>query len=168
MTYAEIHTLAAHGDPLPPFQSLPDRACYESLCCLKHLYELTGLDEKTVRVRKQDIRRAHEEAAQAFRQYMAVYRAYSGNSRAAGQAVREMAQALEGGSPDYKALFWLAAGVIAKLTGDDVMVNVLRRKAAETMPESCAKCGYIEESGPMEADAFCPNCRARMDGGEEA
>lgn len=30
MTYAEIHTLAAHGDPLPPFQSLPDRACYGS------------------------------------------------------------------------------------------------------------------------------------------
>ena len=107
MTYAEIHTLAAHGDPLPPVQSLPDRACYESLCCLKRLYELTGLDEKTVRVRKQDIRRAHEEAAQAFRQYMAVYRAYN-------------------------ELFWLAAVVIAKLTGDDVMVIVLRRKAAET------------------------------------
>ena len=24
---------------------------------------------------------------------------------------------------------------------------------------------YIEERGPMENDAFCPNCGARMDGG---
>ena len=128
MTYAEIHTLAAHGDPLPPFMPLPDRACYESLCCLKRQYELTGLDEKAVRVRKQDIRRAHEEAAEAFRQYMAVYREYSDSSRAAGQAVREMAQALADGSPDYEALFWLAAGVIARLTNDSVMLDVLRKK----------------------------------------
>ena len=130
MTNAEIHTLAAHGDPLPPFQSLPDRACYESLCCLRRLYEITGLDEKAVRVRKQDIRRAHGEASEAFRQYMAVYRTYSDNSRAAGQAVREMVQALEGGNADYEALFWLAAGVIGKLTNDSVMPDALRKKKA--------------------------------------
>lgn len=130
MTYAEIHTLAAHGDPLPPFQSLPDRACYESLCCLRRLYEITGLDEKAVRVRKQEIRRAHEEAAEAFGQYIAVARAYSGNSRAAGQAVREMVRALEGGNADYEALFWLAAGVIGKLTNDSVLPDALRKKKA--------------------------------------
>ena len=101
MTYTEIHTLAARGDPLPPFQPMPDRACYESLCCLRRLYELAVLDEKAVRVRKQEIRRAHEEAAEAFGQYIAVARAYSGNSRAAGQAVREMVRALEGGNADY-------------------------------------------------------------------
>ena len=130
MTYTEIHTLAARGDPLPPFQPMPDRACYESLCCLRRLYELAVLDEKAVRVRKQEIRRALEEAAEAFGQYIAVARAYSGNSRAAGQAVREMVRALEGGNADYEALFWLAAGVIARLTNDSVMLDVLRKKAA--------------------------------------
>ena len=41
-----------------------------------------------------------------------------------------MVRALEGGNADYEALFWLAAGVIARLTNDSVMLDVLRKKAA--------------------------------------
>lgn len=37
----------------------------------------------------------------------------------------------------------------------------------QDLPERCGACGYIEERGPMENDAFCPNCGARMDGGDE-
>lgn len=34
----------------------------------------------------------------------------------------------------------------------------------QELPETCPQCGYIEEREPVEADAFCPNCRERMDG----
>lgn len=57
---------------------------------------------------------------------------------------------------------------VRKAYGEPHITVSVEEQAAETMPESCAKCGYIEERGPMEADAFCPNCRARMDGGAEA
>lgn len=90
MTYKEILMLVSRNEALPPFQTLPDRLCYESLAKLKADYELSGLDEKQVKIRKQDIRRAHEEYTEAYRQYMAVYREYNDNSRKTGGILREI------------------------------------------------------------------------------
>lgn len=39
-----------------------------------------------------------------------------------------MVRALEGGNADYEALFWLAAGVIARLTNDSVMLGRIAKK----------------------------------------
>ena len=54
MTYPEIVSLVSRGEPLPPFQSLPDRLCYGCLATLKTEYEQHELDEKRVKAGKRE------------------------------------------------------------------------------------------------------------------
>lgn len=128
MTYAEIHTLVAHGEPLPPFQSLPDLECYESLACLKKLYELTGMNEKTVKCHKQDIRRAHKEAVEAFEQYMAVYREYNDNNRKTGQDIKAILDGLEEENPNYQELFLLSVNCIGRMQNGEHVTRMICEK----------------------------------------
>lgn len=126
MTYKEILMLVSRNEALPPFQSLPDRLCYESLAKLKADYELSGLDEKQVKIRKQDIRRAHEEYTEAYRQYMAVYREYNDNSRKTGGILREILSGTKEKPQDYKKLFLLAVDCIGIMRNDDVTVKAIK------------------------------------------
>ena len=128
MTFQEIHHLVAHGEGLPPFQSLPDRLCYESLAKLKADYELTGADSKLVRIRKQDIRRAHEEFTEAHRQYMAVYKEYSDNCLKTGQDIKAILAGLNAENLDYRQLFALAVQCIDRMTHDEAFVRMVREK----------------------------------------
>lgn len=126
MTYPEIVSLVSRGEPLPPFQSLPDRLCYGCLATLKTEYEQHGLDEKRVKAGKRDIRRAHEEASEAFRQYMAVYKEYNDNRIRAGGIIRNILAVVTTGNPDYKALFLMAVHCIGLINDDDVTVKLIR------------------------------------------
>ena len=117
MTYKEILMLVSRNEALPPFQTLPDRLCYESLAKLKADYELSGLDEKQVKIRKQDIRRA---------QYMAVYREYNDNSRKTGGILREILSGTKEKPQDYKKLFLLAVDCIGLIRNDDVTVRAIK------------------------------------------
>lgn len=128
MTYGEIHARAAHGEGLPPFASLPDRLCWEWLRTLKAKYERGELDEKGLRRLKQEARLAHAEYTEAFGQYMAVYREYSGNCRENGQAVRAILEGLAAEEPDWKALFVLAAGCIGRMLHDETTAQLLRER----------------------------------------
>lgn len=125
MTYPEIVSLVSRGEPLPPFQSLPDRLCYGCLATLKTEYEQHGLDEKRVKAGKRDIRRAHEEASEAFRQYMAVYKEYNDNQIRAGGITRNILAGVTTGNPDYKALFLMAVHCIGLINDDDVTVKLI-------------------------------------------
>lgn len=129
MTYADIHTLAARGEALPPFSSLPDRLCYEGLCMLKGKYERGELDEKGLRRLKQEARRSYEEYEGAFRQYMAVYREYCDNSLKTGQDVRAMLEGLKAEKPDWRGLFLLAVACIGRMQHDEATVRMIREKA---------------------------------------
>ena len=129
MTYADIHTLAARGEALPPFSSLPDRLCYEELCMLKEKYERGELDEKGLRRLKQVVRRSYEEYDGAFRQYMAVYREYCDNSLKTGQDVRAMLEGLKAENPDWRGLFLLAVACIGRMQHDEAAVRLIREKA---------------------------------------
>lgn len=126
MTYPEIVSLVSRGEPLPPFQSLPDRLCYGCLAALKTEYEQHGLDEKRVKAGKRDIRRAHEEASEAFRQYMAVYKEYNDNRIRAGGIIRNILAGVTTGNPDYKALFLMAVDCIGLINDDDITVKLIR------------------------------------------
>ena len=126
MTYKEILMLVSRNEALPPFQTLPDRLCYESLAKLKADYELSGLDEKQVKIRKQDIRRAHEEYTEAYRQYMAVYREYNDNSRKTGGILREILSGTKEKPQEYKKLFLLAVDCIGLIRNDDVTVRAIK------------------------------------------
>lgn len=126
MTYKEILMLVSRNEALPPFQTLPNRLCYESLAKLKADYELSGLDEKQVKIRKQDIRRAHEEYTEAYRQYMAVYREYNDNSRKTGGILREILSGAKENPRDYKNLFLLAVDCIGLMRNDDVTVRLIK------------------------------------------
>ena len=125
MTYPEIVSLVSRGEPLPPFQSLPDRLCYGCLATLKTEYEQHGLDEKRVTAGKRDLRRAHEEASEAFRQYMAVYKEYNDNQIRAGGIIRNILAGVTTGNPDYKALFLMAVHCIGLINDDDVTVKLI-------------------------------------------
>ena len=127
MTYKEILSLVGSGDCLPPFQSLPDRMCYESLSKLKSEYELLGLDEKQVRVRKQDIRRAYEESAEAYKQYMGVYAEYNRNSQLCGSMVKQMMEGAKEQDPDYKSLFLMAVKCIGIMSNDSVTPEIIKK-----------------------------------------
>lgn len=126
MTYPEIVSLVSRGEPLPPFQSLPDRLCYGCLATLKTEYEQHGLDEKRVKAGKRDIRRAHEEASEAFRQYMAVYKEYNDNQIRACGIIRNILAGVTTGNPDYKALFLMAVDCIGLINDDDITVKLIR------------------------------------------
>lgn len=126
MTYPEIVSLVSRGEPLPPFQSLPDRLCYGCLATLKTEYEQHGLDEKRVKAGKRDIRRAHEEASEAFRQYMAVYKEYNDNRIRACGIIRNILAGVTTGNPDYKALFLMAVDCIGLINDDDITVKLIR------------------------------------------
>ena len=128
MTYTDIHTLAAQGEALPSFSSLPDRLCYEGLCMLKGKYERGELDEKGLRRLKQEARRSYEEYAGAFRQYMAVYREYCDNSLKTGQDVRAMLEGLKAEKPDWRGLFLLAVACIGRMQHDEAAVRMIREK----------------------------------------
>lgn len=165
MTYTEIHTLVAHGEPLPLFSSLPDRLCYEGLCMLKEKYEKGSLDEKGLRRFKQEVRLSHEEYTGAFQQYMAIYREYCDNALKSGQDIRNMLEGMEAKDPDWKALFLLAVGCIGRLQHDEATVRMIRDKAeksASELTETCPSCGYIEERDWAQDDGFCPNCGKRI------
>ena len=126
MTYPEIVSLVSRSEPLPPFQSLPDRLCYGCLAALKAEYEQHGLDEKRVKAGKRDIRRAHEEASEAFRQYMAVYKEYNDNRTRAGGIIQNILNGVTMGNTDYKALFLMAVDCIGLINDDDVTVKLIR------------------------------------------
>ena len=126
MTYQELVSLAAHERPLPPFQPLPDRLCYDCLVCLKGEYDRGALDEKQVRTRKMEIRQAHQEATEAFRQYMAVYKAYNNHRVKVGQYIKEILDGLKGPKPDYKALLLTAVDCIGTLENDDTAARKIR------------------------------------------
>lgn len=129
MTYKEILTLVGKNESLPPFQSLSDRLCYENLAKLKADYELSGLDEKQVKIRKQDIRRAHEEYTEAYQQYMAVYREYNDNSRKTGGKLKEILIGMKEKHQDYKKLFLLAVDCIGLMQNDDMIVKAIKEAA---------------------------------------
>ena len=126
MTYPEIVSLVSRGEPLPPFQSLPDRLCYGCLATLKTEYEQHGLDEKRVKTGKREIRRAHEEASEAFRLYMAVYKEYNDNRIRAGGIIRNVLDGVKAGNPDYKTLFLMAVDCIGLINADNVTVKLIR------------------------------------------
>ena len=126
MTYPEIVSLVSRGELLPPFQSLPDRLCYGCLATLKTEYEQHGLDEKRVKTGKREIRRAHEEASEAFRLYMAVYKEYNDNRIRAGGIIRNVLDGVKAGNPDYKTLFLMAVDCIGLINADNVTVKLIR------------------------------------------
>lgn len=126
MTYLDIVSFVSRGEPLPPFQSLPDRLCYGCLATLKTEYEQHGLDEKRVKTGKREIRRAHEEASEAFRLYMAVYKEYNDNRMRAGEIIRNILAGVTTGNPGYKALFLMAVDCIGLINADDVTVKLIR------------------------------------------
>ena len=126
MTYREILTLVSKGEPLPLFQTLADRLCYESLAKLKAEYELAGLGEKQVKIRKQEIRRAHEVYTEAHRQYLAVYREYNENCRRVGGEIREILEGLKRPSPDYPQLFQKAMNCLGILCNDSAAPQIVR------------------------------------------
>ena len=128
MTYTEIHTLVAHGEPLPLFSSLPDRLCYEGLCMLKEKYEHGSLDEKGLRRFKQEVRLSHEEYTGAFQQYMAVYKEYSDNSMKIGQDMKAILNGLDEKNPNYRELFLLAINCIGRMQHDEHVVRMIRSK----------------------------------------
>lgn len=126
MTYQELVALAAHEQPLPLFQSLPDRLCYDCLVCLKEEYDRGKLDEKRVRARKLEIRRAHQEAAEAFRQYMAVCKEYNDHRVMVGQYIQAILKGMKDPKPDYRALLLTALDCIGTLENDDTAVRKIR------------------------------------------
>ncbi len=126
MTYLDIVSFVSRGEPLPPFQSLPDRLCYGCLATLKTEYEQHGLDEKRVKTGKREIRRAHEEASEAFRLYMAVYKEYNDNRIRAGGIIRNVLDGVKAGNPDYKTLFLMAVDCIGLINADNVTVKLIR------------------------------------------
>lgn len=128
MTYQEIHGLVSHGEKLPPFQSLPDKLCYECLSSLKRQYEQAGIDERRLRVGKQVVRRSHEEYTRAFRQYMAVYKEYNDNCLKTGQAMKAIWDGLNEERPDYQALFLMAIDCIGRMQHDESVVRMVREK----------------------------------------
>lgn len=132
MTYQELVALAAHERPLPPFQALPDRLCYDCLVCLKEEYDRGKLDEKRVRARKLEIRRAHQEAAEAFRQYMAVCKAYNDHRIKVGQYIQEILKGMKDPEPDYRALLLTAVECIGALENDDTALRKIREAVARS------------------------------------
>ena len=126
MTYKEILMLVSRNEALPPFQSLPDRLCYESLAKLKADYELVGLEKKQAKIRKQDIQRAHEEYTEAYQRYIAVYREYNDNSRKTCGILREILSGTKEKPQDYKKLFLLAVDCIGLMRNDDVTVRAIK------------------------------------------
>lgn len=113
MEYQKIMEYAAHGLALPK-----DMLCFEALCRLKYEYEATGLDAEKVRLRKQQIRRAHAQYTEAYRGYLAGMQGYQENIRRS-----EMLQSQIVKEKDPAKKLALALECIGAMTGDGSFVR---------------------------------------------
>lgn len=119
MEFSEILHLAAQGRELPPFQSLPDRLCWQSLSALRRAYDHGEADAERVKWEKQELRRAHAEYTEAYRQYVEAYREYGARRVRAGGKVRELLEAKKAEPGNYRRQARLAAQALALALGEE-------------------------------------------------
>ncbi len=134
MTYKEILTLVSKEEPLPLFQALADRLCYESLAKLKAEYELAGVGEKQVKIRKQEIRRAHEEYTEAHRQYLAVYRGIQRKLPACRRRNTRNLGRVETAVSELPAAFQKAMNCLGTLCNDSATAQIIQKIMNQKTP----------------------------------
>ena len=127
MEYQEIELAAAKGTPLPSHPDLRTLYCYTLLQKLYGDYYSKSIDLETAKAKKQEIRRAYEEACFYHNREAASWAQYQEFLLRANGLTYEMKRALESHA-DATTLMRLSLDLYAALTGDSTMADNLKRR----------------------------------------
>ena len=125
MEYQEIELAAARGTPLPNHPDLRTLYCYTLLQKLYGDYYSKSIDLETAKAKKQEIRRAYEEACFYHNRETAAWAQYQEFLLRANGLTYEIKKAVESHA-EGATLMRLSMDLYAALTGDSTMADKLK------------------------------------------